>query len=80
MRAFWSKQLFDYAANGIRTQLSTVEGAAIPWPYGGKQRQVMIDLQPKLLQAKGLSPADVVNAVSAEKSGAAFGNFEDRAI
>jgi len=60
------QQLFDYAANGIRTQLSTVEGAAIPWPYGGKQRQVMIDLQPKLLQAKGLSPADVVNAVSAE--------------
>ena len=60
------QQLFDYAANGIRTQLSTVEGAAIPWPYGGKQRQVMIDLQPTLLQAKGLSPADVVNAVSNE--------------
>ena len=38
----------------------------IPWPYGGKQRQVMIDLQPALLQAKGLSPADVVNAVSTQ--------------
>jgi len=60
------QQLFDYAANGIRTQLSTVDGAAIPWPYGGKQRQVMIDLQPTALQAKGLSPADVVNAVSAQ--------------
>jgi multidrug efflux pump subunit AcrB len=58
------QQLFDYATNGVRTQLATVEGAAIPWPYGGKQRQVMIDLQPALLQSKGLSPADIVNAVS----------------
>ena len=60
------QQLFDYAANFIRTQLATVQGAAIPWPYGGKQRQVMIDLQPALLQSKGLSPADVVNAVSTQ--------------
>ena len=60
------QQLFDFAANFIRTQLVTVPGAAIPWPYGGKQRQVMIDLQPALLQAKGLSPADVVNAVNAQ--------------
>ena len=58
------QQLFDYATNGVRTQLATVEGAAIPWPYGGKQRQVMIDLQPALLQSKGLSPADIVNAVN----------------
>ncbi len=57
------QQLFDYAANFVRTQLATVKGAAVPWPYGGKQRQVMIDLQPALLQSKGLSPADVVNAV-----------------
>ena len=47
------QQLFDYAANFIRTQLATVQGAAIPWPYGGKQRQVMIDLQPALLQVQG---------------------------
>jgi multidrug efflux pump subunit AcrB len=60
------QQLFDYAANFIRTQLATVKGAAIPWPYGGKQRQVMIDLQPALLQSKGLSPADVVNAVNTQ--------------
>jgi multidrug efflux pump subunit AcrB len=60
------QQLFDYAANFIRTQLATVKGAAIPWPYGGKQRQVMIDLQPALLQSKGLSPADVMNAVSTQ--------------
>jgi multidrug efflux pump subunit AcrB len=60
------QQLFDYAANFIRTQLATVKGAAVPWPYGGKQRQVMIDLQPALLQSKGLSPADVVNAVNTQ--------------
>ena len=60
------QQLFDYAANFIRTQLATVKGAAVPWPYGGKQRQVMIDLQPALLQSKGLSPADIVSAVSTQ--------------
>jgi multidrug efflux pump subunit AcrB len=60
------QQLFDYAANFIRTQLATVKGAAIPWPYGGKQRQVMVDLQPALLQSKGLSPADVVNAINTQ--------------
>src|SRR5665213_1925383 len=60
------QQLFDYAANFIRTQLATVQGAAIPWPYGGKQRQVMIDLQPALLQSKGLSPADLVAAINTQ--------------
>ncbi len=60
------QQLFDYAANFIRTQLATVQGAAVPWPYGGKQRQVMIDLQPALLQSKGLSPSDIVNAVNTQ--------------
>jgi multidrug efflux pump subunit AcrB len=58
------QQLFDFATNNIRTSLATVKGAAIPYPYGGKQRQVMIDIRPDLLQAKGISPADVVNAVS----------------
>ncbi|MBV9508117.1 MAG: efflux RND transporter permease subunit, partial [Acidobacteriia bacterium] len=52
------------AANAIRTQLATVKGAAVPWPYGGKQRQVMVDLEPALLQSKGIAPADVVTAVS----------------
>ena len=60
------QQLFDYAANFVRTQLATVKGAAVPWPYGGKQRQVMIDLQPALLQSKGLSPADIVNAINTQ--------------
>ena len=58
------QQLFDYAANFIRTQLATVPGAAVPYPYGGKMRQIMVDLQPALLQAQGLSPVDVVNAVT----------------
>ncbi|MGA3189516.1 MAG: efflux RND transporter permease subunit [Bryobacteraceae bacterium] len=58
------QQLFDYAINSIRTGLATVQGASIPYPYGGKQRQVMIDIRPDLLQSKGLSPADVVNAVN----------------
>jgi multidrug efflux pump subunit AcrB len=58
------QQLFDYAINSIRTGLATVQGASIPYPYGGKQRQVMIDIRPDLLQAKGISPADVVNAIN----------------
>jgi multidrug efflux pump subunit AcrB len=60
------QQLFDLAQNTIRTQLATVEGAQTPFPYGGKQRQIMVDLDLHALQAKGLSPADVVNAVSAQ--------------
>ena len=60
------QQLFDFATTQVRTQLIRVPGTAIPWPYGGKQREVTIDLQPALLQSKGLSPADVVNAVTAQ--------------
>ena len=58
------QQLNDFGLNFIRTQLATIEGAASPYPYGGKQREVMIDLNLQALQARGLSPADVVNAVS----------------
>src|SRR5208282_5052305 len=58
--------LFDLGANFIRVQLADVEGAAIPWPYGGKQRQVQVDLDTAAMQAKGLSPLDVVNAISAQ--------------
>ncbi len=60
------QQLFDLGTNTIRTQLATVEGAQTPFPYGGKQRQIQVDIDPQALQAKGLSPADVVNAVSAQ--------------
>src|SRR5215469_9343641 len=60
------QQLFDYGVNFIRTRLITVPGAAIPYPYGGKQRQVQVDLNTNALQAKGLSPLDVVNAVGVQ--------------
>ena len=60
------QQLNDLGLNFLRTQLVTVPGAVIPYPYGGKQRQVMINLNPRLLQAKGLSPADVLNAVATQ--------------
>jgi multidrug efflux pump subunit AcrB len=60
------QQLFDAGVNHIRTQLATVQGAAIPYPYGGKQRQIQVDLDLAALQAKGLAPADVVNAISVQ--------------
>ncbi len=52
--------------NFIRTRLVTVPGAAVPYPYGGKQRQVQVDLNTTALQSKGLSPLDVVNAISVQ--------------
>jgi multidrug efflux pump subunit AcrB len=64
-RGLSEQSLFDLGANFIRVQLADVEGAAIPWPYGGKQRQVQVDLDTNQLQAKKLSPQDVVNALNA---------------
>ncbi len=58
--------LYDQATNFIRQPLATVQGASIPLPYGGKPRQIMVDLDPKALYAKGLSPTDVVNALNAQ--------------
>src|SRR5580704_2585238 len=58
--------LNDYGLNFIRPKLVTVEGAAVPYPYGGKQRQVQVDLNTAALQAKGLSALDVVNAITAQ--------------
>jgi len=60
------QQLNDLASNTIRVQLATVEGAQTPFPYGGKPRQIQVDLDLQALQAKGLSPVDVVNAVNAQ--------------
>jgi CzcA family heavy metal efflux pump len=60
------QQLFDYANNFIRTQLATVPGAATPFPYGGKQRVISVDIDTTTLQAKGLSAVDIVNAVNAQ--------------
>ncbi len=57
------QQLNDIGQNFIRTQLVTVPGVAIPYSYGGKQREVMVDLNTQALQAKRLGPSDVVNAI-----------------
>src|ERR1700733_1346593 len=58
------QRLNDLGQNFLRTQLVTVPGAVVPYAYGGKQRQVMINLIPRLLQAKDVSPTDVLNAVT----------------
>jgi len=75
------QDLNDIALNFLRTQLVTVPGAVVPYPYGGKQRQVMVDLGQSALQAKGLSPFDVVTAIANQNlllpSGTAkIGQFE----
>ena len=57
------QKLFDLDNSFLRTQLATVQGAASPWPYGGKQRQIQVDINSAALQAKRLSPTDVVNAL-----------------
>jgi multidrug efflux pump subunit AcrB len=60
------QNLADIGINQLRTPLVTVPGAAIPYPFGGKQRQVQIDLNPSALQARGLSGQDVSNALAAQ--------------
>ncbi|RYY01406.1 MAG: efflux RND transporter permease subunit [Gammaproteobacteria bacterium] len=60
------QQLGDLGLNVIRTRLVTVPGAAIPFPFGGKSRQVQIDLNPDAIQARGLSSIDVANALAAQ--------------
>jgi multidrug efflux pump subunit AcrB len=75
------QDLNDIAMNFLRTQLVTVPGAVVPYPYGGKQRQIMVDLNQAEMQAKGLSPLDVVTAIGNQNlllpSGTAkIGQFE----
>src|ERR1700716_448284 len=60
------QNLADIGINQLRTPLVTVPGAAIPYPFGGKQRQVQIDLNPSALQSRGLSGQDVANALAAQ--------------
>jgi multidrug efflux pump subunit AcrB len=57
------QQLFDYGTNFVRNDISTVRGAQLPWPYGGKQREIVIDIDPQRLFAWGLSPRDVNEAI-----------------
>ncbi|HEY3796116.1 MAG TPA: efflux RND transporter permease subunit, partial [Bradyrhizobium sp.] len=75
------QNLADIGINQLRTPLVTVPGAAIPYPYGGKQRQIQIDLNPSALQARGLSGQDVANALAAQNlitpvGTEKIGNFE----
>lgn len=58
------QQLADLGMNQLRTQLVTVPGSVIPWPYGGKSRQITIDLDPEALRARGLTSQDVANALA----------------
>jgi multidrug efflux pump subunit AcrB len=60
------QKLFDFGQNFIRPQLATVPGTAIPSPYGGKVRQIQIDIDPQALQSKHLSAEDVENALAAQ--------------
>src|ERR1700677_347909 len=65
-RGLTEQDLNDLGLNFVRTQLVTVPGAVIPNVYGGKQRSIMVNLDPKLLQSKGLSPNDVLNALGSQ--------------
>ncbi|HSU96907.1 MAG TPA: efflux RND transporter permease subunit, partial [Gemmatimonadaceae bacterium] len=59
-------QLYDLATNTMRLQLATIQGVSMPAPYGGKARQIMVDLNPEAMYAKGVSPSDVSNAINAQ--------------
>src|SRR6201987_5263271 len=65
-RGLSEQQLNDLGLNFIRPQLTTINGASVPIPYGGKVRQIMVDIDSQKLLSKGLSPMDVVNAVNTQ--------------
>jgi CzcA family heavy metal efflux pump len=67
-------EVYDYGLYRIRQQLAVVQGATLPTPYGGKLRQVMVDIDPQALQAKGLSPRDVSDAITAQNLTLPSGN------
>ena len=60
------QQLYDYGIYQIRQQLAPIPGITLPTPYGGKYRQIMVDLDPDALRARGITPNDVVTAVNAQ--------------
>ena len=60
------QQLYDYGIYQVRQQLAPIPGITLPTPYGGKYRQIMVDLDPSALLAQGLTPTDVTNAVNAQ--------------
>src|SRR5882757_8309026 len=57
------QQLFDYGVNFVRSEIATIPGAQIPYPYGGKQRFIMVDIDPQRLHANDLSPRDIQDAL-----------------
>ncbi|HXM01825.1 MAG TPA: efflux RND transporter permease subunit [Chthoniobacterales bacterium] len=80
-KGFSEQQLNDYATNFVRPQLITVPGAVVPSPYGGKEKNVEVNLNYRAMQARGVTPADVISAVNAQNlilpSGTAkIGQFE----
>ena len=81
LMAFSSKtlseqQVLDYSQNFVRPRLTTIHGATVPFSYGGKYRQVQVDLDPKAMQARGLSAADVQNAIANQNLIGAPGNIK----
>src|SRR5687768_9338980 len=60
------QQIFDLGVNFVRAGMATVQGAGVPYPYGGKFRQVMVDIDLARLYAWGLSPRDVINAINVQ--------------
>jgi len=60
------KELFDYGINFIRAEIAVIPGAQIPYPYGGKQRQIMVDIDPARLHSANISPRDVLAAISTQ--------------
>ena len=72
------QQLYDYGIYRLRQQLAPIHGVTLPTPAGGKYRQIMVDLDPLKLQAKGLTPLDVVNAVNAQNLTVPSGFRQDR--
>ena len=65
-KAYDEQQLADLAANTVRTQLITVPGSVLPLPYGGKQPQITVNMDQAKMQAKGVSPGDLLNAMTAQ--------------
>ncbi len=72
------QQLYDYGIYSLRQQLAPVHGVTFPTPAGGKYRQIMVDIDPAKLLAKGLTPLDVVNAVNAQNLTLPAGHGQDR--
>jgi CzcA family heavy metal efflux pump len=80
-KGFSESDLYDLGLNFLRTQLATVQGASVTTPFGGKPRQIMVDLEPEQMFSKGISASDVSNAINAQNvilpgGSVKFGNHE----